>query len=147
MLALNKIDAEPCGFLFDWMKDLDSFTSALQEERSYMGSLAQSMALMLEEFYHALTAVGVSALTGEGMGDFFAAIDKSRGEYESTYKVGPREPRGAPRMSACTCTRRGAVVVLCACASSRVYGMCMARACAQVELEQRRALDCLLITC
>ena len=31
-----------------------------------MGSLAQSMALMLEEFYRSLTAVGVSALTGEG---------------------------------------------------------------------------------
>ena len=40
-----------------------------------MGSLAQSMALMLEEFYNNLKAVGVSALTGDGIDDFFKAVD------------------------------------------------------------------------
>ena len=37
---------------------------ALQQERTYMGTLATSMALMLEEFYRSLHAVGVSAVTG-----------------------------------------------------------------------------------
>lgn len=50
-----------------------------------MGTLAQSMALMLEEFYKTLTAVGVSALTGDGMDGFFHAVDAAAQEYESTY--------------------------------------------------------------
>ena len=83
VLAFNKVDAAPCEFALNWMSDLSAFSDALQSERSYMGSLAQSMALMLEEFYHSLTAVGVSALTGEGIADFFAAVDKARLKYES----------------------------------------------------------------
>ena len=58
-----------------------------------MGTLAQSMALMLEEFYKTLTAVGVSALTGDGIDDFFVAVDKAAAEYESTYAVEMREKR------------------------------------------------------
>ena len=50
-----------------------------------MGTLAHSMALMLEEFYKSLTAVGVSALTGDGMEDFFKAVDAAAVEYESGY--------------------------------------------------------------
>jgi len=85
VLAFNKVDVAPCDFAKEWMSDLDAFTEALQQERSYMGSLAQSMALMLEEFYASLTAVGVSALSGEGMDGFFAALDKASAEYWQTY--------------------------------------------------------------
>ena len=85
VLAFNKTDAQSHDFAIDWMTDLDAFQEALQEERSYMGSLAQSMALMLEEFYKSLTAVGVSALTGDGVEDFFKAVDKAAAEYETTY--------------------------------------------------------------
>ena len=53
--------------------------------RRYMGTLAHSMALMLEEFYKSLTAVGVSALTGDGMEDFFKAVDAAAVEYETGY--------------------------------------------------------------
>ena len=49
-----------------------------------MGSLAQSMALMLEEFYASLTAVGVSALTGDGIDDLFHAFDRAADEYHET---------------------------------------------------------------
>ena len=45
-----------------------------------MGTLAQSMALMLEEFYKTLTAVGVSALTGDGIDGFFVAVDAAAAE-------------------------------------------------------------------
>ena len=39
VLAFNKIDAAPCDFAREWMADLDAFSEALQQERSYMGSL------------------------------------------------------------------------------------------------------------
>ena len=59
--------------------------NASPPRRRYMGTLAHSMALMLEEFYKSLTAVGVSALTGDGMEDFFKAVDAAAVEYESGY--------------------------------------------------------------
>eukprot|EP00962_Isochrysis_galbana_P041708 scaffold15389_cov131-Isochrysis_galbana.AAC.5 len=46
----------------------------LQAEKSYMGTLATSMALMLEEFYSGLTTVGLSARTGIGVDAFFDAV-------------------------------------------------------------------------
>lgn len=95
VLAFNKVDAQPHDFAKQWMDDLDAFQDALQEERSYIGSLAQSMALMLEEFYRSLTAVGVSALSGEGMDEFFAAVEKAGREYEETYAVELRQAREA----------------------------------------------------
>lgn len=41
---------------------------------------------VLEEFYTALQHVGVSAATGEGMDDFFAAAQACADEYDKTYK-------------------------------------------------------------
>jgi GTPase SAR1 family protein len=87
VLAFNKVDAASCDYAKQWMSDLDSFSAALQQERSYMGSLATSMALMLEEFYSGLHSVGVSALTGEGMPEFFDAVGKAAEEYKTTYAV------------------------------------------------------------
>lgn len=95
VLALNKVDAAPCDFAKEWMADLDTFSEALQKERSYMGSLATSMALMLEEFYSGLHAVGVSALSGEGMPEFFEAIDKAAAEYHTTYAVELKQAKAA----------------------------------------------------
>ena len=46
-----------------------------------MGTLAQSMALMLEEFYKTLTAVGVSALTALSA---FAVFGPAAGSAEGT---------------------------------------------------------------
>ena len=77
LLAFNKIDVSPHGPLLEWMTDLEAFQAALQSERSYMGTLATSMALMLEEFYKSLDVVGVSAMTGEGMAGFFAAVSRA----------------------------------------------------------------------
>lgn len=84
LLVFNKTDVKPHDFAVEWMQDLESFQEALQQERSYMGTLATSMALMLEEFYAKLSLVGVSALTGDGMQDLFAAIDACGDEFEKT---------------------------------------------------------------
>jgi len=45
-----------------------------------------SMSLVLDEFYNHLTAVGVSSMTGEGVKEFFEAVEKARTEYETEYK-------------------------------------------------------------
>merc|ERR1712117_217877 len=45
------------------------------------------MSLALDEFYANLRAVGVSAMTGEGLDDFLGKLDEATEEYESDYKV------------------------------------------------------------
>ena len=51
-----------------------------------MGSLLNSMSLMLEEFYRHLNVVGVSAMTGDGIDEFFEAVEEKRKEFEKDYK-------------------------------------------------------------
>ena len=53
---------------------------------SYMSSLVRSMSLVLDEFYSNLKAVGVSAVSGEGMDELFTAIDEASEEYERDYR-------------------------------------------------------------
>jgi len=91
------------------MQDFEAFQEALashsgtrddEGEPTYMNSLMNSMSLVLDEFYKHLKvcdlavetrsrllmlsrkAVGVSSLTGDGMKEFFEAVDASRDEYE-----------------------------------------------------------------
>ena len=51
-----------------------------------MGSLLNSMSLVLEEFYRHLSVVGVSSMTGKGIGEFFDAVAQKAKEYERDYK-------------------------------------------------------------
>lgn len=87
MIVFNKIDVLRHDFAQEWMTDFEAFQEALDQvqDDSYMGSLSRSLSLVLEEFYSHLTSVGVSAATGEGMGDFFAAIDKAAQQYADEY--------------------------------------------------------------
>lgn len=104
ILVFNKTDVKDAEFAKQWMTDFDAFQTALrQEEESgvfgaeggvggfgsgsgYMGSLLNSMSLMLEEFYRHLSVVGVSSMTGEGVDEFFAAVEEKRQEFERDYK-------------------------------------------------------------
>lgn len=104
ILVFNKTDVKDAEFAKEWMTDFDKFQQALRgEEESgafgteggvggfgagsgYMGSLLNSMSLMLEEFYRHLSVVGVSSMTGDGVDDFFAAVEEKRQEFERDYK-------------------------------------------------------------
>ncbi|KAL1411886.1 hypothetical protein Q8F55_002869 [Vanrija albida] len=92
ILVFNKIDVEPHDFALEWMADFEKFQEALAERgrdengENYMNSLMNSMSLVLEEFYNDIRAVGVSAMTGQGMKEFFAAVEEGRKEYETDYR-------------------------------------------------------------
>jgi len=99
IVVFNKTDVQAHEFALDWMRDFEAFQNALVERRSrtaarggdgdgpgYMDSLMNSMSLVLDEFYKHLRAVGLSARTGEGVDDFFDAVNEARQEYETDYK-------------------------------------------------------------
>ena len=81
ILVMNKCDIIDNAFAVEWMKDFTVFRQALSQETSFMSNLVQSMSLALEEFYSNITSVGVSSLTGAGINDFLAAVDKGTVEY------------------------------------------------------------------
>ncbi|KZV98654.1 hypothetical protein EXIGLDRAFT_727375 [Exidia glandulosa HHB12029] len=95
LVVFNKTDAHPGGHAFaeEWMRDFEAFQDALGSsahrdadgEPTYMNSLMNSMSVVLDEFYSHLKSVGVSALTGDGIGDFFEAVKGAREEYFKEY--------------------------------------------------------------
>lgn len=104
ILVFNKTDVKDAEFAKEWMTDFDAFQSALRQEEEagvfggegstagfgagsgYMGSLLNSMSLMLEEFYRHLNVVGVSSMTGDGIDEFFEAVEAKRQEFERDYR-------------------------------------------------------------
>lgn len=104
ILVFNKTDVKDAEFAKEWMTDFDKFQEALRQEEDsgafgteggvggfgagsgYMGSLLNSMSLMLEEFYRHLSVVGVSSMTGDGVDEFFEAVETKRQEFERDYK-------------------------------------------------------------
>lgn len=85
ILAFNKIDVTSHAFALEWMQDSQTFDDAVRTGGTYMSNLTQSMGLMLQEFYQNLTTVGISARTGMGIDEFFAATLVAVKEYESEY--------------------------------------------------------------
>lgn len=103
ILVFNKTDVKDAGFAKEWMTDFDAFQAALHEDEmknafggaeggdsiggsGYMGSLLNSMSMMLEEFYAHLSVVGVSSMTGQGVDDFFAAVKTKADEFNRDYQ-------------------------------------------------------------
>ena len=89
ILVFNKTDVQPHEFAVDWMNDWQLFQKSLQAsteggdgEANYMNSLMNSMCLVLDEFYEGLRTVGVSAMTGQGIGEFFEKVEEARAEYD-----------------------------------------------------------------
>ncbi|KAH8652781.1 hypothetical protein BGZ60DRAFT_473534 [Tricladium varicosporioides] len=104
ILVFNKTDVKDADFAKEWMTDFEAFQAALKQEEEegsfggmeggsgisggsgYMGSLLNSMSLMLEEFYSHLSVVGVSSMTGAGINEFFEAVQEKAREFERDYK-------------------------------------------------------------
>ena len=104
ILVFNKTDVKDAEFAKEWMTDFEAFRAALKQEEDsgsfggveggggfgggsgYMGSLLNSMSLMLEEFYRHLSVVGVSSMTGKGIDDFFTAVKEKAEEFDRDYK-------------------------------------------------------------
>jgi GTPase SAR1 family protein len=87
LVVFNKCDVVPHDFALEWMKDFDKFEEAARAGKNYMAQFTQSMGLMLQEFYENLSTVGVSAVTGAGMEQFFNTVSHAAVEYETYYKV------------------------------------------------------------
>lgn len=104
ILVFNKTDVKDAEFAKEWMTDFEAFQAALKAEEEegsfggleggasmgggsgYMGSLLNSMSLVLEEFYSHLSVVGVSAMTGAGINEFFEAVSEKAEEFNRDYK-------------------------------------------------------------
>nr|SVE74212.1 EOG090X072H [Daphnia barbata] len=85
IVVMNKIDVVKHDYAMEWMTDFDAFELALSSDSSYNANLSRSLSLTLDEFYKDLTAVGFSAVTGEGFDEFLAAVDAAVLEYETEY--------------------------------------------------------------
>ncbi|OXB55589.1 hypothetical protein ASZ78_005138 [Callipepla squamata] len=74
------------SFAVEWMQDFETFQDALNQETSYVSNLTRSMSLVLDEFYSSLKVVGVSAVLGTGLDEFFVQLSKAVDEYEREYR-------------------------------------------------------------
>ncbi|EHK24238.1 uncharacterized protein TRIVIDRAFT_185925 [Trichoderma virens Gv29-8] len=101
ILVFNKTDVKDASFAKEWMTDFEAFQDALRRDENsdtfggqegfgsggsgYMGSLLNSMSLVLEEFYSHLSMVGVSSRVGTGIDEFFEAVEEKRKEFLEDY--------------------------------------------------------------
>lgn len=83
VICFNKTDVCSHEFCMEWMKDFEAFQEALDNARNegegesgFYDSLTRSLSLVLDEFYTEFSknAVGVSAITGDGIQDFWKVI-------------------------------------------------------------------------
>eukprot|EP01125_Pyxidicula_operculata_P002404 TRINITY_DN1227_c0_g1_i4.p1 TRINITY_DN1227_c0_g1~~TRINITY_DN1227_c0_g1_i4.p1 ORF type:complete len:341 (-),score=92.12 TRINITY_DN1227_c0_g1_i4:16-1038(-) len=87
IIVFTKTDIVKHDYAVEWMKDFEKFEEACRANDTYAGNFTQSMSLMMSEFYNNFPCVAVSSLTGEGIDDFFKALENAGLDYESGYKV------------------------------------------------------------
>uniref|UniRef100_A0A6U3WXC7 GPN-loop GTPase n=1 Tax=Ditylum brightwellii TaxID=49249 RepID=A0A6U3WXC7_9STRA len=94
VVVFNKTDVVSHDFAQEWMEDYEAFQEALDERNEYTdgpestgyyGSLTRSLSLVLDEFYTTLHKCGVSAATGDGVDDFWNAVQNAANDYETDY--------------------------------------------------------------
>lgn len=95
IIVFNKCDVADATQLKEWMRDFEKFQEVLRNDpelsgegensSGYMGSLMNSLSLMLEEFYNHLDVVSVSSYSGEGFDDFMEAVGHKVKEYKEDY--------------------------------------------------------------
>jgi hypothetical protein len=100
ILVFNKTDVQDADFAKEWMTDYDAFEEAHMRSEAggggdaqdggqggtYMGSLVNSMGMMLQEFYSHLSVVGVSSRLGTGVDEFFDAVHEKAAEFRRDYQ-------------------------------------------------------------
>lgn len=94
IIVWNKQDCVPvddAARLESWMRDFESFDAELEQYSEaaripgggdYSVSFSRSLALALNEFYHQVPCVFVSARTGEGMDSLFEALESASDTFE-----------------------------------------------------------------
>jgi GPN-loop GTPase len=80
VVCFNKTDVVSHQFCLEWMRDHEAFQEALDntENAGFYGSLTRSLSMVLDEFYsNFANAVGVSAVTGDGIDEFWQTVQKA----------------------------------------------------------------------
>jgi GPN-loop GTPase len=88
IIGFNKTDIQAAEFALDWMVDFEKYMESLDSvsNESYLANLNRSLALVLDEFYQDLPAIGLSSITGFGFDNLIPNLGKSKEEYFNTYK-------------------------------------------------------------
>lgn len=89
VICFNKSDVVSAEFCLEWMRDYEAFQTALDDhsaESGFYGSLTRSLSLVLDEFYSSFAhAVGVSAVTGDGLDNFWTEVDRAAADFATDY--------------------------------------------------------------
>ena len=95
VICFNKTDVCSHEFCMEWMRDFEAFQEALDNARSegdggesgFYDSLTRSLSLVLDEFYTEFSknACGVSAVTGDGIEDFWRVVKQAANEDFNEY--------------------------------------------------------------
>ena len=90
VVVFNKCDVSSGEVCMEWMTDYERFQEALDDfiasdGAGYYASLTRSLSLVLDEFYQTLHRVVVSAVTGEGVSEFWDVVKKAAKDFDEDY--------------------------------------------------------------